>query len=322
MSNGPITHLVSPSELGGLVKLFVFLDLFDKTVEFHTMTFRTIVVLGATGQQGGAVIRSLWMESHWRIRALSRKPSSNVAQQLAANGIKVVAADMDDYASLRSAFAGAHGVFSVQGSEQGTELETRRGIAVADAALAAGVEHFIYASVGGADRRSGVAHFESKWLIEEHIRSIGLPASIVRPSFFMDNFSKPVPRTMLLALLSSYVPKTKPLQMIATADIGNWVAQAFTHPGEFLGKSEEIAGVELTRAQIVAALKGHGWSAGLPFPLPRLLLRSLPHDVRKMFEWFGEAGYLANIPALLARQPDMRTFDKWLVEQRGRPSGT
>ncbi|AZD29811.1 NmrA/HSCARG family protein [Pseudomonas chlororaphis] len=284
------------------------------------MTFRTIVVLGATGQQGGAVARSLRADGHWRIRALSRNPGSNVAQQLAAEGIEVVAADMDDYASLQTALAGAHGVFSVQGSEQGVELETHRGIAVADAALAAGVEHFIYASVGGADRRSGVAHFESKWLIEEHIRSIGLPASIVRPAFFMENFSKPALRAVLLALLRSYVPKTKPLQMIATADIGDWVAQAFTQPGAFLGKSEEIAGVELTRAQIITAFKSHGWSAGLPFPLPRLLLRPLPHDIRKMFEWFGAAGYLANIPALLACQPDVRTFDKWLVEQRATPS--
>ncbi|MEN2473458.1 NmrA/HSCARG family protein [Burkholderia sp. GS2Y] len=281
------------------------------------MTFRTIVVLGATGQQGGAVARSLRADGHWRIRALSRNPGSEVAQQLAAGGIEVVPADMDDSASLRIAFADAYGVFSVQGSEQGAEVETRRGIAVADAALAAGVRHFIYASVGGAERRSGVPHFQSKWLVEEHIRGIGLPASIVRPVFFMDNFSRPALRAVLLALLRSYVPETKRLQMIATADIGNWVAQAFDDPGEFIGKSEEIAGVELTRAQIVAAFKRHGWSAGLPFPLPRLLLRPLPYDVRRMFEWFGEAGYLADIPALLARQPDVRTFDKWLAEQRG-----
>ncbi|MGY4728632.1 NmrA/HSCARG family protein [Burkholderia pyrrocinia] len=286
------------------------------------MTFGTIVVLGATGQQGGAVVRSLRADGQWHIRALSRNPDSDVALQLAADGIEIAAADMDDPASLRTAFVGAHGVFSVQGSEQGPEVETRRGIAVADAALAAGVEHFIYASVGGADRRSGVAHFESKWLVEEHIRSIGLPASIVRPVFFMDNFSKPVLRAALLALLRSYVPATKPLQMIATVDIGNWVAQAFAQPGKFLGKSEEIAGAELTRAQIVTAFRQHGWSAGLPFPLPRLLLRPLPSDVRRMFEWFGVAGYRADIPALLARQPDVRTFDKWLVGQRDTSSNT
>ncbi|VWC35902.1 NmrA/HSCARG family protein [Burkholderia lata] len=279
------------------------------------MTFKTIVVLGATGQQGGAVVRSLKADGHWYIRALSRNPNSIAAKQLAADGIEVVAADLEDPASLRTAFAGALGVFSVQGSEQGAAVETRRGIAAADAALAAGVQHFIYASVGGADRRSGVPHFESKRLIEEHILRIGLPASIVRPVFFMENFSNPVQRTVLLALLRSYVPKTKSLQMIAVADIGNWVAQAFTRPGDFLGKAEEIAGVELTRAQIVSTFKNHGWSVGLPFPLPRFIFRPLPYDFRKMFAWFGEAGYLADIPALRARQPDVLTLEKWLVEQ-------
>lgn len=279
------------------------------------MTLKTIVVLGATGQQGGAVARSLIADGRWQVRALSRHPDSDTARRLTASGIEVVAADMDDAASLQAAFAGTHGVFSVQGSDDGGELETRRGIAVADAALAAGVSHLIYSSVGGANRQSSVPHFDSKWRIEEHIRRIGVPATIVRPVFFMDNFFKSSMRTVLIALLRSYVPASRPLQMIATADIGTWVAQAFAHPADFIGRAEEIAGDELTREQIVAALKRHGWSAGLPFSVPRLLLRPLPYDVRRMFEWFGEAGYSADIPALKARQPGLLTFDAWLAAQ-------
>lgn len=276
---------------------------------------KIIVVLGATGQQGGGIARALAADGRWKLRAFSRNPASDSARRLAAKGFEVVAGDMDDPASMRAAFKGAHGVFSVQGTDQGGEVETRRGVAVADAALAAGVEHFIYGSVGGADRRSGVPHFESKRRIEEHVLSIGLPASIVRPVFFMDNFTKASMRLVLLALMRSYVPKAKPLQMIAVDDIGKWVARAFADPAGFIGKAEEIAGDELTRAQIVAALKRHGWSAGLPFALPRLLLRPLPYDVRRMFEWFGTAGYSADIPALKARQPDILTFEDWLARQ-------
>lgn len=279
------------------------------------MALKTIVVLGATGQQGGAVARSLAADGRWQVRALSRHPDSDTARHLAADGIRVVVGDMDDPASLQAAFAGAHGVFSVQGTDRGGEVETRRGIAVADAAQAAGVGHFIYASVGGAERRSGVPHFESKWRVEEHIRGIGLPASIVRPAFFMENFLKPSLRAVLLALLRAYVPAEKPLQMIATADIGKWVAHAFAHPGVFIGKAEEIAGDELDRAQIIAAFGRHGWSAGLPLPVPRLLLRPLPHDVRRMFEWFGQAGYAADIPALKARQADLLALDDWIAAQ-------
>jgi len=281
---------------------------------------KTIVVLGATGQQGGAVARALLAEGRWQVRAISRNPNSEAARRLAGRGFEVAAADMDDPASLRAALKGVHGVFSVQGTEQGGDVETRRGVAVANAALAAGVGHLVYASVGGADRRSGVPHFESKWRVEEHVRGIGVPATILRPVFFMDNFAKPAMRAVLIALMRAYVPREKPLQMIATADIGRWAARAFADPGTFVGRAEEIAGDELTRPQIVATFKRHGWSAGLPFAAPKLLLRPLPHDVRRMFEWFGAAGYAADIPSLRARQPDMLTFEDWLSARGGAPS--
>ncbi|MBT0725567.1 NmrA/HSCARG family protein [Rosenbergiella sp. S61] len=279
------------------------------------MTEKTIVVLGATGQQGGAVTRALITDGRWRIRALSRNPDSDTARRLAARGVEVVAADIDKPDSVRQAFKGAYGVYSVQASEGGGELETRRGISVADSARAAGVEHLIYASVGGADRQSRVPHFESKWRVEAHIRQAGIPATIVRPVFFMDNFLKSSMRAVLIALLRSYVPGEKPLQMIATADIGKYVAQAFASPGDFIGRDEEIAGDALTRAQIVATFRSHGWQAGLPFPVPRLLLRPLPYDIRRMFEWFGETGYEADIPALRTRQPDLLTLAGWIAAQ-------
>lgn len=276
---------------------------------------KTIVVLGATGQQGGAVARALATDGRWRIRTISRNPDSDAARRIAASGMEVVAGDMDDAASLGRAFDDAYGVFSVQGTDQGGEVETRRGIDVADAAKATGIAHFIYSSVGGADRRSGVPHFESKWRVEEHVRDVGVPASIVRPAFFMDNLTKPSMRFLLIALLRAYVPKAKPLQMIAVEDIGKWVAHAFAHPETFIGEVEEIAGDELTRPAIVAAFKRHGLSAVLPIPLPRLAFRPLPYDVRKMMEWFGTDGYTADIAALRARQPGLKTFDQWLSEQ-------
>ena len=280
-----------------------------------TKTQKIIVVLGATGQQGGAVTRALAADGRWRIRTISRNPDSDAARRLTARGIEVVAGDMDDAASLRRAFEGAHGAFSVQGADNGGDVETRRGIAVAEAAKAAGIVHFIYSSVGGADRRSGVPHFESKWRVEEYVREIGLPASIVRPAFFMDNFTKPAVRMILMSMLRAYVPKAKALQMIAVEDIGKWVAHAFAHPEAFIGKAEEIAGDELTCRQIVSAFKLHGWSAGLPIPLPRLAFRPFPYDARKMMQWFGTGGYTADISTLRARHPDLKTFDQWLSEQ-------
>lgn len=229
----------------------------------------------------------------------------------------MVAANTDDLASLRSAFAGAHGVFSVQATEGGGEVETRRGIAVADAARATGVAHLVYSSVGGADRQSGVPHFESKWRVEQHLLKIGIPASVVRPAMFMEMLAKPSMRAVLLALMSSYVPSEKPLQMIAAADIGKWVANAFAHPEIYIGKAEEIAGDELTRAEIVAVFRRQGLSAGLPLSLPKFALNFLPEDIRRMFDWFGKSGYAADISELRSRQPDLLTLNGWLSRADG-----
>lgn len=277
---------------------------------------KTIVVLGATGQQGGGVARSLLATNRWSLRTISRDPDSPAAAGLLRQGIDVRAGNLDQPSSLREAFEGAYGVYSVQGTEGGAEAEVRRGIAVADAAKEAGVAHFIYASVGGADSASSVPHFESKWRIEEHVRSIGLPATIVRPTFFMDNFARTVPRWVLIALMRSYVPDAKPLQMIAVDDIGEWAARAFAAPESFIGRAEEIAGDELTRKEIVAALRAEGYSAALPFPIPRFALGVIPVDIRRMFEWFSQAGYRADLAQLRIDQPGLMTFRAWVSDYR------
>ena len=274
---------------------------------------KTIVVLGATGQQGGAVARALLATGRWKLRTITRDTTSPSATNLARQGVDVRAASLDEPESLQTAFEGAYGVYSVQGTEGGADTEVRRGTAVADAAKANRIKHFIYASVGGADRTSGVPHFESKGRIEQHVRNIGLPATIVRPTFFMDNFSRALPRWVLIALMRSYLPDAKPLQMIAVDDIGKWAVRAFDDAATFIGQAEEIAGDELTRAEIVAILRRHGRTTGMPVGVPRILRHAIPDDVLKMFDWFARAGYKADIGALRAKQPDIMTFDQWLT---------
>ena len=135
---------------------------------------KTVLVTGATGQQGGAVLRAL-QKRGFAVRALTRDTASPKAAKLKAQGVEVVAGDLSDRASLDAAMRGAHGAFSIQtiGKKEGDEQ--RQGIAVAEAAAAAKVEHLVYSSVGGAERKSGIPHFESKFEIEEHIRKLGIP---------------------------------------------------------------------------------------------------------------------------------------------------
>src|SRR5262245_4536778 len=120
---------------------------------------KTILVTGATGLQGGSVVRALQKKGGFTVRALTRDASSPKAAKLKEKGVEVMAGDLDDRASLDAAMRGAHGVFSVQtiGKKEGDEQ--RQGIAVAEAAAAAKVEHLVYSSVDGAERKTGIPHF-------------------------------------------------------------------------------------------------------------------------------------------------------------------
>ena len=134
-----------------------------------------ILVCGATGKQGGAVARSL-LDRGFRVRALTRDPQKPEAQALTEQGAEVVQGDMEDRSSMERTLEGAYGNFSVQNFwETGYDAEVGQGKTVADVAQPAGVEHFVYSSVGIAHRQTGISHFESKWEIEGHVRQIGLP---------------------------------------------------------------------------------------------------------------------------------------------------
>jgi uncharacterized protein YbjT (DUF2867 family) len=152
---------------------------------------RSILVSGATGQQGGAVARALASRGH-RVKGLTRRPDSDSAKRLAASGIEVVVGDLDDKASVIKAARGVETMYLMGNSyEAGIEAETRQGIAAADAAREAGIGHLIYGSVGDADRKTGIPHFDSKYLVEQHISGLGIPYTISAPVAFMENTVAP-----------------------------------------------------------------------------------------------------------------------------------
>jgi len=275
---------------------------------------KTILVTGATGQQDGSTLRALQRRG-FAVRALTRDTSSPKAKSLAEKGVQVVAGDLSNRASLDEALRGAHGVFSVQALGKEGE-EERQGIAVAEAAAAARVAHVVYSSVGGAERRTGIPHFESKLRIEERIRALGIPHTILRPVFFMENLGVPrMARAMFLGMLYAAMGKQKPLQLIAVDDIGEFAALAFAEPDRFLGKAIEIAGDEMPLPRIQEAFRHKTGRPERAFPYPRLLLGVLPFDLRTMIKWFGTSGYAADIPAVRAIHPVL-TLAQWLEKAR------
>ncbi len=277
---------------------------------------RTVLVTGATGRQGGAVIRHM-LPKGWKLRALTRNPQSHAAQSLARQGVELVQGDLEDAASIAGAATGVYGIYSVQDFwAVGAKREVQQGKNIADAAKKAGVKHFVYSSVGGAERNTGIPHWESKWEVEKHIRSLGLPATVIRPATFMETYYiDQVEIGLLKGKLADPIRADKPYQTIATDDIGAFVALAFERPTEFIGKELEIAGSELTNpeaAKVFSRVLGKPVKfQKLPLPLVRLILGK---EFYTMFRWFNEAGYKADIPSLRKKYPEvhLQTLEEWL----------
>jgi uncharacterized protein YbjT (DUF2867 family) len=281
---------------------------------------RRILVLGATGQQGGAVARHLLADG-WKVRALVRDLNKDSAQDLKRQGVELVQGDLNHLESLRTSMADVYGIFSALSSiEAGVEVEERQGKAVADVAKEAGVSHFVYSSVGGAERESGIPHFESKWHVENYLHERGLPVTILRPAFFMDNFRSLVSEEAdhTLSIKMALRPETA-LQMIAVDDIGAFAALAFKQKTTFLGKAIELAGDELTPVQITEVFQR---VLGKPMrfsEVPVEQLRRVDPERGKMFAWFNESGYQADIAALLQLYPPLKTLEEWLKHSNAFP---
>jgi uncharacterized protein YbjT (DUF2867 family) len=264
----------------------------------------TYAVVGATGQQGGATARAL-LAAGAGVRALVRDPASDAATALRAAGAELARADLTDTDSLRAAFTGVDGAFAMTTSftPRGTDGEVADGTRIADAAKAAGLPHLVYSSVGAAERHTGIGHFESKRRVEEHITALGLPATIVRPVFFMENLQPTEENGGTVLRLP--LPGGIPLQLIAVADIGAVAAAVLADPDRVPGGAVEIGGDERTGEQMAEV-----WGARYE-PLPVDVLDD--EDLRAMFTWFTtpRPTYRADFALTRALDPavqDLRGF--------------
>jgi uncharacterized protein YbjT (DUF2867 family) len=280
---------------------------------------RIVLVTGATGKQGGAVLRNL-LSRNWKVRALTRNPEGRAARALLSRGVEVLRGDLEDLSTLEPAVKGVYGVYSVQDFwSVGARREVLQGKNLAEAAAKAGVAHFVYSSVGGAERHSGIDHWESKWEVEQHLKKLKLPATVLRPAAFMENYYiQQVEIGILKGKLLDPIRADKPYQTIASQDIGAFAALAFERPRDFLGLELEIAGSELTNPQAADVFSR---VLGKPVrfqKLPMLAVKLfLGKEFYQMFRWFNEAGFRADIPGLRRTYPEVPLVDleTWLYQE-------
>ncbi|HVY30332.1 MAG TPA: NmrA/HSCARG family protein [Polyangiaceae bacterium] len=275
------------------------------------MSDKVVLISGATGKQGGAVARSLAGKG-FKLRGLTRKPGGDAAKELAALGVEIVQGDLDDAASLKSALAGAWGAFGVQNTwEAGVEREEEQGKRFAALAKEVGVSHFVYTSVGSADEKTGIPHFDNKSRVEDTVRSLSFASHVIlRPVFFMENVVSPwfLQGDKVMAGLK---PTTK-VQMVAVEDIGRIGAAAFLRASELNRREIELAGDSVdmpTATKSIAAALGKN----LEFvSLPIEAVRQHSQDMALMLEWFERTGYSADISALDKEFGPMLRFEAWV----------
>lgn len=276
-----------------------------------------VLVTGATGHQGGTLLRRLKTRGH-RLRALVRDPTTPAAKALRAQGVEVVQGSFDDPSSVEQAAQLVDATFLMGTPLAGADVERKQGVSAIEGLRAAEVPFVLYSSVASASQHTGIPHFDSKFAVEHQLRSSGLPFAIVAPVAFMENVTAPFALPSLRqGAYSSGVPADKPVQMIALEDLAAFDTLLIENSSKFRGQRVEVAGDELTPTQLANVLSQRAGRQIRYQPVPLEGIRQRSPDLAKMTEWLGQHGYTVDIPRLRRDYPEIgwHTLDEWASEQ-------
>ncbi|MDC4204905.1 MAG: NmrA/HSCARG family protein [Candidatus Manganitrophus sp.] len=308
---------------------------------------KIIAVVGATGAQGGGLVRAILndKENGFAVRALTRNVNSDKAKALAQQGIEVVAADIDDVESVKKAFDGAYGAFCLTNFWEhfSAEKEVAQAKNMAKAAKQAGVQHVIWSTLEDtrkwvplSDNRMPtlhgkykVPHFDGKGEADPLFGQAGAPTTLLLTSFYWDNmiYFGMGPKKGPDGKLAITMPMgDKKLPGIAAEDIGKCALGIFKKGREYIGKTVGIAGEHLTGAQMAAALtKALGREVRYN-DVPPEVYRNFgfpgADDLGNMFQFkrdFNDDFCAArNLAVSRALNPELQTFDQWLAQAKNR----
>lgn len=299
---------------------------------------KALLITGATGKQGGATIEAILASpgaSNFTLLALTRNANSPSAVSLArkSTNIKIIQGDLDDSPAIFNAASKVSpqpvwGVLGVTTPAGGGE--ERQGKALVDAAIASGVRQFVFTSVdrGGeksASTPTNIPHFITKYNIEKHLQSSASQAggkmswTILRPPAFMENFTPDMAGKLFPTAWKQYLGSTnKSLQLISSADIGVFAAQAFLKPEEYHNQELTIIGDDITYEEANRIFKE---KVGKDIPLTFNALVSFGlwaiKDLGLMFQWFREGGFGGNLEESRKRYPGVMGFGEWLEKKSG-----
>jgi uncharacterized protein YbjT (DUF2867 family) len=273
-----------------------------------------VAITGVTGTQGGAAARHL-IAGGWRVRGLTRNASGEGAKRAAAAGIELVEGDMGDPASLDRLMRGAHGAYGVTDFfRNGLEREVQQGRAVAEAAARAGVKHFVFPSLALSEQNTDIPYFEAKVAIERHIAALGLPATILRISIFMEDLvvAKYAP-PIWWGTVRRTVGSGKRLFWIAADDVGAIVAKVFGAPERWIGRAIMLAGDFKSFDEAKAIFRRVTGKTPLAIPAPLWLCRRVVNaDLVPMWEWLARNPVEGDMAPVRELHPDIKDMESWL----------
>lgn len=272
---------------------------------------------GATGNQGGAVTRHL-LARGFHVKALTRTPGSDKAKSLAGQNVEILQGDLNDPSSYQEHLKNTEAVFCNLHFTAGVDKEWKQGEAFVSAAAGAGVGHFIYSSVSGCDRKTGIPHWESKLKIEDHLKSTGINYTILRPTSLFEN--------LLIPAVKSRIQKGKLVlptragivqQFISSDDIGRISAIIFADPAPFTGRTITLAAEQMDGIQL-AAVFSRVMGREIKFQqLPGFITRLvMGKNLSLMFRWINrnDGLFLKNMEDFKREFPGMMSIEKWVGE--------
>jgi uncharacterized protein YbjT (DUF2867 family) len=304
---------------------------------------KIITVFGATGAQGGGLVRAILNdpEGEFAVRAITRDPSSEKAKALASSGAEVVVADIDDPEGLRNALKGSYGAYFVTffWSHFSAERETSEGRAMAEAARATGIEHAIWSTLEDVRNfvplddnhlptlqgKYKVPHFDGKGEADRFFTDNNVPTTFLLPSFYWENliYFGMGPKRAEDGILTFTMPMDdKKLSGIAAEDIGKCALGIFKKGASTIGKRIGIAGDEPTCQQMADALSNAIGEEVRYNAISPSAFRSFgfpgAEDLGNMFQFYSEfeaeCTSIRNIDFSRELNPSLQTFDQWLGE--------
>jgi uncharacterized protein YbjT (DUF2867 family) len=268
----------------------------------------TVLVIGATGKQGGAVADLLLHHGH-DVTAYVRSAESPSALALSASGVRLVTGDLADAAALAGAAKGADAIFglSVPFGSGGKNEEVAQGRLLVDVAARAGA-HLVHSSVRGADRlaKTDIDHADSKQLVEAYLRDQDVRATVLGPVYFMENVLNVGFSRLTDGILANPLSAGKPLDQVTVRDIAGLDVHAIEHPDRFVGERIDVVSDRVTGAEAARILSD---VLGREIPYEQLPLDQVRHwagdEIADMFQRFEENTDFLDVDGLHARYPDV-----------------